>query len=173
MNLRSVMAFGFLSAALSACGSDITQTKPRPPAEQPLSKPFVAVFQTVADDSPKDARQVTYTSDGNGKLRVDGFKPGLTQIYNCKTKTTYLVNVAKKVFSRFNVKTAGAMECFSLPEQVDASGLQDEALDVDQIFSTQQLMHKDIPGAGRKQLPKETIYIGRVRRRQGLSALHL
>lgn len=158
MRISTTCLVALFTLTLTACSQNSGPPGlPMPSAVQPMSKPYVAKYRDVAESTA--VSESTYTSDGNGRLRVDP-PNGATKIYDTKMKTEFHVNPVAKTFIKQDVQSFGWNYDFNIPEIVDPYGAQDETPDFDQIGSTSQLMTTKAGTVGRKSTPKELQYVG-------------
>ncbi|PWT97993.1 MAG: hypothetical protein C5B53_07230 [Candidatus Melainabacteria bacterium] len=128
----------------------------------PLTKPYVAVYRVVDPADPNKVHYDTYTSDGNGHLRVD-HGDDYFQIFDCNAKRCTFAKKSKRVYY-FIDKTVDSLNCFVLPEIIDEGGLQNEVPDFDHVTNPRALSRvpsTDIKlGLGYKQHSEPKDFLG-------------
>jgi hypothetical protein len=105
--------------------------------QAPLIKKYTAVYRVKDLNKPNQEYSETYSSDGNGHLRIDRDDNQFT-LFDCKSKRTYRVSKSKKIYCSMD-KTVDSIAGFALPAIIDECGKQNEIADFKLISDIRQL----------------------------------
>jgi hypothetical protein len=133
---KQLLAVTVITTNLMCCGQKASELK-APDPQAPLTKPYVAVYRVIDPAAPSKVHYDTYTSDGNGHLRLD-HDDDFFEVFDCNAKRCTFAKKSKSAYY-FIDKTVDSLNCFALPEIIDEGGLQNEIPDFDHVTDVRAL----------------------------------